>query len=99
MNLDLFNSFVMGIIAGGIINIYKDNLNKKRYIIDRNKVRRLCKLNISKIKVTDKKAKYSNSVEYFNNVIKDKLPYVSLDNFKRNIDDLIITELSHQYFF
>ncbi len=92
MNLDLFNSLVMGIIAGGIINIYKDNLNKKRYIIDRNKVRRLCKLNISKIKVTDKKAKYSNSVEYFNNVIKDKLPYVSLDNFKRNIDDLIITE-------
>ena len=38
MNLNLFDSIIMEIIAAGIINIYKDNLNKKRYIIDRNKV-------------------------------------------------------------
>jgi len=36
--------------------------------------------------------KYSTSVEYFNNVIKTKLPFVDLTYFYKNIEDLVINE-------
>lgn len=92
MDMSLFNSVLIGMLVGGIINIYKDNLNKKSYAIDRNKVRRFLKTDIKKIPVKNVKLKYSKKIEYFNNVIKNKLPYVSLEKFDMNIYDLVINE-------
>lgn len=92
MEASLFNSFLMGMIVGGVIRIYNNNINKKRHVIDKNKTRTFTKLNMKNVPIKDVKAKYSSSVEYFNNTIKEKLPYVSLTNFNRNINDLIINE-------
>ncbi len=90
--MNLVNSILAGMFAAGIINIYKDNLNKKNYVIDKNKVKKLSKLDLKKIPVKDVKIKYDDKIKEFYNVIHNKLPYVSLDNFNRNLQDLLICE-------
>lgn len=57
MDMSLFNSALIGMLVCGIINIYKDNLNKKSYAIDRNKVRRFLKADIKKVPVKNVKLK------------------------------------------
>lgn len=92
MDISAFYSILVGALAGGIITIYKDNMNRKRHVIDKNKIRRLSKLNIKNIHSVDVRVKYTTNIEYFSNVIKSKLPSVDLTYFYRNVEDLIITE-------
>lgn len=92
MDISSFYSILFGLLAGGIITVYKDNINRKNYVIDKDKIRRLSKLNIKNIPSMNVKGKYSTDVEYFNNVIKTKLPFVNLTYFYKNIEDLVINE-------
>lgn len=88
----MLNSFLIGILTSGILKIYTDNINKKRHVIDREKVRRLSKLDIKKIPYVDVRQKYEQEIQNFISVIKEKLSYVDLTIYNRNIEELVINE-------
>lgn len=92
MDIGIFNSVLAGLLIGGVIRVYSNNINKKRHIIDKNKVRRLTELNIKKVPLKNKRLKYTEDIECFYNIIKKELPYISLENFNTNIYDLVINE-------
>ena len=82
--------FLLGLLAGGTLKVYSDSLKEKRHIIDKNKVRRLSKLNINKVPFVDVKEKYESQIQNFVIGIKENLPFVDLTNFNRNIEELKI---------
>lgn len=57
MGISEFYSILIGVLAGGIITVYKDNINRKNHVIDKNKIRRLSKLNIKNMPSINVRAK------------------------------------------
>lgn len=87
------DSFLLGLLMGGVLKVYEYNINKKRHVINRDKVKMLSKLNIQNIPYINVREKYEEQIQNFINVIKKELPFIDLTNFDRNIKELKINEI------
>lgn len=87
----MLESVLFGLILSGVLKIYTDDINKKRHVLDKEKIRVLCKVNINKTPCINVKEKYIKKIDGFLNTIKN-VKGVDLEIFNRNIKELVIEE-------